>query len=238
LNVSESGGILSGVGTQTGDVAFTVRAYSKTSAAIFADQSFSFVVASRPVWSTAENLGVYVKNGSYSAVTVTASSAGGTLTYSPSNNVDFSFGSAGSGVISRLITATNTTARGLTLSVARTFSVTFADISWSTGQDLGSVAYNTSLPSISVSAISGTSVSYSGSAFGVSAGSSGQLSGVPNATGSQTLTVTAKVSGVNGDLNVNREFYFRVVDTPQWSTGTDLGTKTSGDAVDVYLQAT
>lgn len=238
LTVSDSGGILSGTPTQTGDVTLTVRAYSKTSAAIFADRSFSFVVASRPVWSTAEYLGVYVKNGSYSAVTVTASATGGTLSYSPSNNVDFALSSASAGVITRSVTATNTTARGLVLSVARTFSVTFADVSWSTGPDLGSVAYNMSLPSISASASSGASVSYSGSAFGVTAGSSGQLSGVPNATGGQTLTVTGSVSGVNGSLNVNRDFYLRVVAAPAWSTGTDLGTKTTGDAVDMYLQAT
>ena len=237
LNVSDSGGILTGTPTQTGDYVLTVRAYSKTSTAIFADRSFSFVVASRPVWSTAEYLGVYVKNGSYSGVTVTASASGGTLTYSPSNNVDFSFGSAGTGVITRSVTATNTTARGFALSVARTFSVTFADVSWSTGQDLGSVAYNTSLPSISVSASSGASVSYSGSAFGVSVGSSGALSGVPNATGSQTLTVTGSVSGVNGTLNVNRDFYVRVVAAPAWSTGGDLGTKMKGNSVDVTLQA-
>lgn len=247
-SVSEAGAI-TGTPSTTGTYTFVVRAESTPTPLIYTDRTFTIVVASKPAWVTSPTVGTVVQNGVNYNIALSAPADGGVVSYSTSNgNVTISGSTAtlkvnsfASGTQTFAIAANNTTSTGEVYTTSQTFTVNVASAPvWSTAADFGTVAIGMSLPSISVTATSQTTVTYSATSMnGVSSNASGAFSGTPSAAGTFTYSITPSVSGLNGSLSGSaRSFSMTVLAAPVWVTASPLLAYTQTFAMSVTFSAT
>ena len=243
LSLATPSGILSGSPSTSSAYTFTIRAHSIESEGVYAERSFTLLVATRPTWTTAGAL-LGIAKSYASSITLSATDAGsyehtpgvsgylptgmslsstGVLSGTPTTDGSYSFSVRAYSTSSDLIYSN----RDFTI-VVGTQPV------WSTAPTLEGAAKGEVISSRTLSASSTGSyslVSGSNLPAGVSlAASTGILSGTPSALGTFTFGIRATSAGSN-DVYADRVFTIVVTQRPTWSTATALAGAAKGETM-------
>lgn len=233
-------GQLSGTPTAAGSTTLTFTAVSDQTPTITTDCTIVVASFMTPVWTTPAALPGVEYNGTYSLQFA--------ATYGVTYMLAFGTLPAGltlseSGLMSGVVTATGTynfsiKAVGGTsaANATRAFNLTcYPFPTWTMGTSLPN---NVRGDPISVQLSAQDAYSYapaSAMPSGVSVSGSGLLSGIAASQGTYTFQVTA-IGGVTA-ARTTQTFTLQVVNTPAWSTSTQLPNALTGSAVSIQLSA-
>lgn len=236
-------GLLRGIATENGTFSFTVRATSAVPS-VFTDKAFTCLVASTPVWTTAD-----VLPAQFIAVPMTSQQL--TATYAAS--FSFTPGTLPPGTnlsTTGLLSGTPNTAGNYVFTIKatsastrffsfRTFSMVVESApTWTTANALNDTLRGAQM-SVQLAATRGATYEmYNGTTlpYDLALSSSGVLSGVPSTNGPYAFTVRTRT--VNGTVFSDRTFSLLVASTPVWVTATIQGLLRGAPMNPVQLDAT
>jgi Putative Ig domain len=219
-------GLLSGTPTASGAFSFTVRAES-TSTALFVERTFDLLVATRPVWSTAELIPDAASGVAFSLQLVASSATGGYDVRAGALPAGAAFPSTGLLTVASPVAGANTfTVRAKSASAAiyseREFTLLFVDVPvWQTPATLV-VASGALGVSQQFAADFATTYTLESGVIppGTSLSAAGLLSGAADASGVWQFTVRAEA--FKPAFYALRAFTVTVEKTPVWVTAAAL----------------
>jgi alpha-tubulin suppressor-like RCC1 family protein len=240
LSLNSSTGALTGTPTTAGTATFTIRA--TRSPGVFADRTFTQIVALTPTWLTgatfertktvAVTISLVANDSTSYAVVAgaladgTSLSATGSLTGTPTTAGPATFTVRAYSTTSTLVYAD------------RVFTITIWNIpTWTTAATLTGTPKDAAY-SFQLAAIDAQTYSVTAGALptGVSLSASGLLSGTPTVDQTATFTVTAQ--GGATEAIEPRAFTLVVATTPTWTTGASLANTAKDVAYSLTLLAT
>lgn len=240
---------IEGTPSSTGSSSFTLRAFSRLSDEVYADQAFTVETLAEPVWRTSGALVDVAKGESYSVTlaadnvdsyTVVSGSlpAGlalnrgtGAITGTPSSQATYTFDVRAESSLSQNATADRTFTQ---LVATRPVWVTTSPLPSLTKDR--SADFTVSATNTQKYATGPWSPANVGGMDWSEFATKGRLFGTPGRTDTYTITFTA-YSTTSDDISADRTFTMVVYDPPSWSTSSGLEDVAKGEAYDLTFVA-